>query len=799
MTQALRPAAALRSACSLLGSLVRRRRARHPTLPPPPSFGDACDELIFTRLVKSIEAAEAWRAGDFGGAWQSLIAHFRRRNTPLGFLPPERVRGLLAQVEREHPEWRVRLLDKVRKDGRQGLSVYDRIAQPLNGDFDWSRAGAGPLDDNLYGSRPHRFGFLPRWALACHYDLSQVRALDAVLAGWMAADRHPGGHPAYRSPHVVIYNVIAVLLAWPFLAALEAPEVEPDVAALRRKALRILLTNCIYLDAARGLSVANNHRLAEKFGTWLTAKLLPEFDFGHPDPASEEAWLTELAQQIYSDGGSFEHSIHYQEHACEMAVAYLLLSRLNDWTVPRSTIDRIARMLDFQLALAGPEQLPLGIGNTTEDPLLALGVGEGWQTGMLCEVGRTCFTPDFPMACAGDPAKETAFWLLQGHLVEDGARREPETFRHFAESGFCILSDNRRQTRMVFRLGPSPAIPGIGGHSHCDLLSLYLSIGGAQILAPPGTFTYRFKPHPDIPGKPNLRAHFAGAASQSGLFLEGVEPYGPLRGDFRAWQLPCHVSSHQDSAREAGLSWIEGRVEGEGAYNGCRRGIVHVWDDYWLVYDKPPDLGNGPAAFVGWQFAPGVECHLHRDGAVSAYAEKSETGLLIQPCGTGKPDLAEGSVDPFRGWISPSYGELEAAANLRFPIGHGCQTVAFLFEVGAEQAVKLRLLRDNDGWLVFELNRGGEVELILLNTAGSSRAKTFQGTTFGGRLLSLRRCRSRLRVRALGLEDLRAPGWGASVTAQTPTSFELLVTEGQISWPRGKPAGLQVEAVRDET
>jgi hypothetical protein len=43
--------------------------------------------------------------------------------------------------------------------------------------------------------------------------------------------------------------------------------------------------------------------------------------------------LTELGRQIYLDGTSFEHSVHYHELACEMALSYLLLSRRNGLSV----------------------------------------------------------------------------------------------------------------------------------------------------------------------------------------------------------------------------------------------------------------------------------------------------------------------------------------------------------------------------------------------------------------------------------------------------------------------------------
>src|SRR3546814_14796027 len=108
-----------------------------------------------------------------------------------------------------------------------------------------------------------------------------------------------------------------------------------------------------------------------------------------------------------------------------------------------------------------------------------------------------------------------------------------------------------------------------------------------MVLAPPGTGSYRFKPRTDLPGQPNLRAHFASAACRSGPFIEGLEPSGPLSGDFRNWRLPCQVEARRASAPTAGLSWVEGLVVGEGPEVGQLPGVIHVWGPARMVSARP--------------------------------------------------------------------------------------------------------------------------------------------------------------------------------------------------------------------
>jgi Heparinase II/III-like protein/Heparinase II/III N-terminus len=783
MTLAIKPGAVLGHARRRLGRFLRSRMQARQDSPAQPTFGE---DQFFAHLKELQAATEAWSGDPGEAAWEAAITHFRERVPPLGFLSSERVPALLADVGRRFPTWRERLLAKVHRDRREGLGVYDRRAAPLEGPFDWSGAGAGPLEDNLYGSRPHRFGFLPRWALACHYDRTVIAALERVLGDWMMAPRQHGNHPAYRSSHVVVYHFVALLLAWPFLAVLEEAEDGAAVAALRRKALLILYEDSRFLSVATGQSVPNNHLLAEYFANWAIAALLPEFDHAAEPAEAEAAWLAELERQVFDDGGSFEHSVHYQEHACELAVAYLLICRSNGWLVPGPARSRIERMLAFQLALAGPDLIPPLIGNTTEDPMLAMGVCEGWQSGFLREVQRACFAPEKPPAAQDDPTRETAFWLLGGDLPADrGEAEEEPPFQAFPASGFYLFSEPDSRARLTLRLGPSPDAPGIGGHSHGDLLSLSLRIGGAPVLAPPGTYSYRFKPHPELPGRPNLRAHFASASCRSGPFYEGLEPYGPLKGDFRNWQLPCHVVPRWSSSNAAGLSWVEGRVAGAGPYVDLCRGLLHVWGEYWLVYDRLPPGSREQRAFAGWQFAPGVTCRQPADDKVEAQAGKAGARLNLQACGTETGDIVTGGYEPLRGWVSPSYGRLEPAPNLRFPLRPDSRDSAFLLAVEPRVDQRLEQVVAESDSLGFRITAPGEDSLLLISVAGGPGLVQWGDVSFQGRLLCLKRGKQGLRVRALGLERLTAPSWGLELAAHEPADFELLLKEGSVLWPRG--------------
>lgn len=798
MNAASRHRKTLRRVRRLFGRFLRRDNDQRSALPPPPRFAE---EELFAHLRVPEGALQAWREGRREAAWDALIEHFCRREPALGFIAPARVPGLTAKAADRFPSWRGRLLAKVEEESSLGLAVYDRRADPLGPDFNWNLAVAGPLEDILYGLRPHRFGFVARWAQACHYEPALVPRLEAVLAGWMAQARKPEGPMAYRTSLVVIYNLVALVLAWPFLAALDGPETAAavDGAALwrlRKRVLQVLFANCRFLVAATGTGVANNHLLAEHFARWLIAALLPEFD---PDPdrvGAEANWLKELERQSFGDGGSIEHSLHYQELASELAVAYLLISRSNGWPLPQSARERIGRMLAFQTAFTGSALLPAAFGNTTEDPMLALGAGEGWQSALLLEVQRCCFDPQAAPADDDAPGREAAYWLLEGDLAADPEAPSAEVpFRFFPDSGFALFAEPGAEACLIFRLGPSPAAPGIGGHSHGDLLSLCLRVGSEMVLAPPGTYSYRFKPHPDLPGRPNLRAHFASARSRSALYFEGLEPYGDLTGDFRLWTLPCQVASRQNSAAGAGLSWADGCVVGASSYTGHRRGVIHLWGRGWLVYDRLPPRSDGTAAAVGWQLAPGLDCRVAGDATAEVQGQGGGTKLAIRPYGTAGPDLVRGGFEPFRGWVSPSYGRLEPAANLRYPLASGARGAAFFLSLEAGEAETLEEMAADDQHLGYRIGEAQGEGLILLDLCDTPKERSWADVTFQGRLLWLSRAGEAVTVRALDLQRLLAPAWGLDLTARSPAAFELSIDQGTVRWPRGRGPDVEITPV----
>ncbi len=432
---------------------------------------------------------------------------------------------------------------------------------PLTGEFDWANVPAGPGDDDLYSVQPQRYGFMPRLALAAHAGIPTLGVIASLIEKWIAATEADAGM-AYLSPLVVLYRVIALSWTFAFIAGLRA-EGEPPDYDLLFVILKILCADTEFLKATIGDSYPNNHLLADGFAGWYYGTLFPEFRSAARSREKGEAiFLREIRRQFYEDGASFEHSTHYHELGCEMVAAYVLLSRRNGLE-PHSDIFRSAnRMIGLQVALSGPEAVPLPIGDSTEDPLFPLDPGHGWASGAMREIYRAVFDPDVRPAPSTDLTVERAFWLLGGALAPYSPSPSVSSVdplpKDYVQGGLYILPDPSRRARLVFRSGPIENAQVSAGHAHSDLLSIYLSIDGVPMIVDSGTYTYRLKSAAWPPLTPDWRSYFAGPQSHNGP-MPGVDPYGSMRGDFRNADVPCRVRNTR-RVHASGLAWLEFEV-----------------------------------------------------------------------------------------------------------------------------------------------------------------------------------------------------------------------------------------------
>jgi hypothetical protein len=564
----------------------------------------------------------------------------------------------------------------------------------------------------LYAVRPHRFAFAPRWALAVVYGAPVAKEFGDILEGWrkFAASGHH--NLAYLSTLVVIQRVLALSSAWALLAA-RAPESKDDASVLEFRILQILEADLRFLTPRLGSGYPNNHLLLDRFAKWFCAAVWPEL---MPTPSlkhDEGLWLAELQRQTFEDGSGFEHSLHYHEYACEMAVLYQRLCQVNGWEAPQHAVARLGAMLRFQADLGGPESTPVAIGNATEDPLLPLDSTEGWGTAALREIYRAWYDPGTAPARAGDPAVERAFWLLGGKLVEGVHSPAPAAPSIYRSGGFAVFPDTDAASRLTMRTGPAPGATLSPGHVHADLLSIYLSVSSTPLIIDAGTYTYRRKSREWAEESPGWRRYFAGPRAHNGPAIGDADPLGALERNFRPSVFPARVRL-AELHHGGRLSWIEAEIESAGAYTGWRRGVIHVRDEYWLIYDiLPNDVRPGDAS-IALQFPPEAVLTERSPSEFSVSIGAADVAIAVSP-GLQAARILVGETDPLGGWVSRAYGRLEAAPQLRLQVSTAIGLSAFVLKHPRAASISAIETAKLDAGIGLRVMCGNHIDTFLLS------------------------------------------------------------------------------------
>jgi hypothetical protein len=727
---------------ALYRQIVDRIRAIRPAVPR-----GHCPDLSDAYLIRALapqssvlrRAKEHLAQGDRNGARSCVVDHFAQCVGERFFCSGDRIRSMCASIRRDHPTWVDALRSRVEADLSVGLHEISRHRAPLSRGYDWTCLPLGPGNDDLYLAQPHRFGFMPGLALAAHHGMPTLSIVHSTLSGWLLATES-GERSGYFSPLVVLYRVLSLTWTFVFVEALQSTS-DPMIHEVLFAIVKILHADAEYLRSTIGDSYPNNHLLADGFAGWFCGVIFREFPHAEESKfRGDEIFRRELMRQFYEDGTSFEHSTHYHEMGCEMVVAYLLLSRRNRLPIRSDIITRAHRMLAFQVALSGPEAIPLHVGDATEDPLFPLDTGHGWAPGAMREFYRALFDERVTAAPRQDSSIERAYWMLGGAL-RDADESEPEAAEtDFAQGGFHVLHDTAKNARLTFRSGPAAGLPISAGHAHADLLCVYLSVGNVAVIVDAGTFTYRASRRGWPAGSPQWRAYFAGPASHNGPFA-GADPYGTLQGDFRGREVPCRIRSNR-LRRSPGLAWLEFEVVGHGASTGHRRGVVHVEGMYWLVYDVlPVSISTRRAPSIGLQFAErtridGADRKLTFDAAVGS--ERCRVALSPD---FEAPGILCGSTTPLGGWVSPRYGEVVAAPQLRSLLRREAKSGGFVLQVDADDSEKVDVAAavTSQEWLGFRLVGDGFEDVVMLATGDDVGAMTAWGIDFRGSLIWIRR------------------------------------------------------------
>lgn len=756
-------------------------RLLRPSIPERPNFHQ-------TALLAQFGAA-------VNGAEGAATAYFSQSLSAAGFLNVEEVPQLVTDYSQHKAAWCHALIEEAERRCRIGLPVYARTTGPLEGALDWSEIVTGAPKDRLYQLRPHRFGFLPRLAIAASCGANTLPAILAILDGWIAqVDKRRLGD-AYFSNLVIVYRLLAIGWTAPFCAAM-AQKGDKVASAICLRLFRILAADIHYLGPRLGDSVANNHLLSDRFAAWFMATCYPEHCPQADSQALERDWQEELCRQFLADGTNFEQSVHYHELGCEMAVSYLVISLRSGRRIGEPFLTQIGKMLYFQAALADHRGNSFVLGDATEDPLLPLAAETGFGGGTWRMLYSSLFDSSFPAADEGSRGAERAYWLLAGLPnvqkpislpVKPAHVNSPEVF---PDGGYVVFRDALQDQCILFRTGPRPGVEVYPGHAMSDLLSVYWNSAGKPVLEPSGTYSYGTEPaQGEGPRFP--RDYFRSPAASNGIVLQGHDPLGEAKGRFRGRDNGTRVQTRWRFLDNV-LSWAEGRLDESGPLNGYRRGVLHLIGRYTLVYDRLPPLPKEAEVTCRWQLAPEARVTIME----ASRASVSLDSLSAFVCAGG--DLADvgclyGVADPAAGWVSRSYGDVQAAPQLVGTVKAPARDLAFVFGVRAESdglpLLEVRHIKQNG--MLLDIRRGGHRDIACIGDVCFGKDSIPFDLDFRGDALWVNIEKDEFcEIRALGLHSLRSSVLGLDLgpgeAAHTGGNWRLLEFQAETAGISGR-------------
>ncbi len=244
----------------------------------------------------------------------------------------------------------------------------------------------------------------------------------------------------------------------------------------------------------------NTHLTGEALGLVYAGVLFPELKKAERwRRVGSQVLLDQLPRQVLDDGVYFEQATCYARYTAEIYLHFLILVERNGVSVPSAVKERIAKLLDYLVAIRRPDGTLPQIGDADGGRLMPLANrGADDCRGVLAVAAAVFGRADYAWAAGGN-APEVA-WLLG----RDGCEKfealtatppDMAASRLFPEGGYAIMRSDweRNAHQLLLDVGPL-GCPFSSGHGHADLLSVQCATFGTARLVDPGTYCYTAEP-----------------------------------------------------------------------------------------------------------------------------------------------------------------------------------------------------------------------------------------------------------------------------------------------------------------
>jgi uncharacterized heparinase superfamily protein len=499
------------------------------------------------------------------------------------------LRGAVEQLGAGDPEARLRAAESVLKGEFRFLGLMRSLTMP-----DWR---ACPVS-RLWTYHLHYFDYAAdlAWAWRLTGDRQFIDRFTELTLGWIEATHDgvgPGWHP---------YPTSVRVRRW-LEALLLAGSAVPEEASER--ILASVAGQCAVLAERVEWQLRGNH-LQRNLQALAQAGLLFEGAMAVSwRRAFHELWAL-VREQVLEDGTHYERSPMYHCLALGDLLEAVTWCRAVGEPVPEAVIGRLARMTQALAVLSRPDGRLHLFGDTADGIAPSVEVLVARARAVCGKVART--------------------------LPREGLLR-------LDRGGFVAYSHEGDSERIVITAAsPSPSYQP--AHSHADILSFELDIGGRSWIVDGGVSGY---------DGDSLRAYVRSTRAHNTVTVDDKDQ-SEMWATFR-------VGGRADQVRlAANASAAEFRFEGSYRPWHDRRSrharVIERRDGAWWVEDQVQGAaGRRVVSFL--HFAP--EASLEPSGA-EFVARADSDKIRIQPFGADRVTIRRAANDPLQGWHCPAFG-----------------------------------------------------------------------------------------------------------------------------------------------
>jgi hypothetical protein len=608
------------------------------------------DAAFFARLDLTrpglAEVRETVTQRDFAGARSSLAAYFCARQSPrFHFCWHDRTK-ILELVQEEQKEETMRAADRVCQN-----TFCFRHIPPVrfeNG-IDWAHRPGGNTDWTWDLNRHPYFITLGK---AYWYTGKRAYAhkFSELLLDWIDANPVGVGRRNWDSILEVAVRLNTWIWAYFFFSQAGALGQHEHTVLLKG-----LFSHARYLAARTEHHAANNHLLLEAKALAFCGLLFPEF-------REARAWRTsglrilwdQVRKQVCIDGTHGERAPLYHRRVLSDLIEMLVLLEHNGLPAPEDVVDRVERMIDFDVNITKPDgTIPL----FSDSALTEIQARFSNRGGGATVFGR--------VKLDGDGLSEDMAWLLGGrdlgqNTIEARSDRELAS-RAFPQGGYFVMraGTGKAGLYLAFDCGPFGYEAG-PIHGHADALSFDLYAYGRSLITDCGVYSYHLGD--------DWRNYFRGTRAHNTIVVDGQDQ-STLLGSGRVYRMAQATLHKWTSGTHC--DFVDGSHDGY-----CRlaepvthrRKVFFVKPEYWIVIDLLTGPSGRHRLEQYFHLMPWATVALDGETGSVHVEEGGIPVLTIAPLNTSslQVDIISGATDPIQGWVSFFSGERVAAPVLRY-------------------------------------------------------------------------------------------------------------------------------------